>query len=55
MKFKIEEKPRVESVNKCIRFPKELIISINKAKGKKVNFSKFVIEACKYALDNMDE
>lgn len=54
MKFKIEENKKEESTNKCIRFPKKLINEINKAKGKNVNFSRFVIEACKYALDNME-
>ncbi len=54
MKFKIEIK-KEETSNKCIRFPKELIKEINEAKSKKVTFSKFVIEACKYALDNLEK
>jgi len=36
-----------------IRFPIALFNKINKAKGK-YSFTKFVIEACKYALDNME-
>ncbi len=55
MKFKIEEKIKEETNNKCIRFPKDLIKEINKVTNKKITFSKFVIEACKYALDNLDK
>ncbi len=54
MKFKIEEKKN-ETSNKCIRFPKDLIKEINKAKSDKVTFSKFVIEACNYALENLEK
>ncbi len=54
MKFKIEIK-KEETFNKCIRFPKELIKEINKVKGDKVTFSKFVIEACNYALKNIEK
>ncbi len=54
MKFKIEEK-KIETTNKCIRFPKELINEINKAKSNKITFSKFVIEACNYALQNLEK
>ncbi len=54
MKFKIEEKKQ-ETTNKCIRFPTYLIKEINNAKGNKVTFSKFVIEACSYALKNLDK
>lgn len=55
MKFKIEEKIKEESINKCIRFPKELIKEINKATDKKITFSQFVIEACHFALDNLEK
>lgn len=55
MKFKIEEKPKKECTNKCIRFPKELIKKINKATSNKITFSKFVIEACNYALENIEK
>ncbi len=54
MKFKIEEQKQETSL-KCIRFPKELIKEINENKSKKITFSKFVIEACKYALDNLEK
>ncbi len=54
MKFKIEEQKQ-ETTNKCIRFPKELINEINKAKSNKITFSKFVIESCKYALENIEK
>lgn len=54
MKFKIEEEVKEESTNKCIRFPKELIKEINKATNNKITFSKFVIDACQFALDNID-
>lgn len=54
MKFKIEEKSKEESTNKCIRFPKKLIKEINKATNNKITFSKFVIDACQFALDNID-
>lgn len=55
MKFKIEEKKKEESTNKCIRFPKKLISKINKVTGKKITFSQFVIEACNYALENLEK
>lgn len=55
MKFKIEDKPKVAATNKCIRFPKELIKDINKATDNKITFSKFVIDACKYALENLEK
>ncbi len=54
MKFKIEEQKQ-ETTNKCIRFPKKLINEMNKAKGNKITFFKFVIEACTYALDNLEK
>jgi len=55
MKFKIEEKAKEETNNKCIRFPKELINKINKVTNKKITFSKFVIDACNFALDNLEK
>ncbi len=51
MKFKIEEKE--EYIVRNIRFSKELFNDINKIKGN-VTFTKFVIEAIKYAIDNME-
>ncbi len=53
--FKIENKKEL-STNKCIRFPNELLTLINKqTKSNNITFSKFVILACKYALDNIDK
>ena len=52
MKFKIDEKE--EYIFRNIRFSKELFDEINKVKGN-VTFTKFVIEAIKYALDNMED
>lgn len=41
---------------KAIRFSRELNKKIEKeAKRNKVSFSKFVVEACKYALDHMEK
>ncbi len=53
--FKIEIK-RELSTNKCIRFPNNLLEQINKqAKNNNITFSKFVILACEYALDNINK
>ena len=44
-----------ESENKTIRFPLPLIKEIEKVlEGTELTFSRFVIQACEYALDNMD-
>ena len=51
-KFKIDDKN--DYVFRNIRFSKELFDKINNVKGKNT-FTKFVIEAIKYALDNMEE
>lgn len=41
--------------NKTIRFPLELIEDINnELEGKDTSFSSFVIQACKYALNNKE-
>lgn len=54
MAFQIKS-DRKETENKTIRFPVELIGEIEKAIEKHdVTFSGFVIQACKYALENMD-
>lgn len=54
MSFQIEPYKK-ETENKTIRFPIELIENIEKAiKGKNVTFSRFVIQACEYALNNID-
>lgn len=45
-----------EKVLKNIRFPKELVKRIEiKAKKNNISFTKFVIEACKYALENIEK
>lgn len=53
-KFKIKTKEKEEVVFRNIRFSKELFDKINKAKGN-ISFTKFVIEACIYTLDNMED
>lgn len=46
---------RKESENKTLRFPVELIDRIDKAiVNQDVTFSSFVIQACEYALNDMD-
>ena len=46
---------RKESENKTIRFTVELIDRIDKAiVNQDVTFSSFVIQACEYALNDMD-
>lgn len=55
MAFQIKPN-RKETENKTIRFPIPLINKIEKAiVGKDVTFSKFVIQACEYALNDMDD
>lgn len=54
MAFEIKSNKK-ESENKTIRFPISLINRINKAiQNKETTFSSFVIQACEYALDNID-
>lgn len=44
-----------ESENKTIRFPLPLIDNINNViEHTDISFSGFVIQACEYALENMD-
>lgn len=51
--FKIEKE---EKILKNIRFPNSLIKRIEKeARKNNISFTKFVIEACLYALNNIDE
>jgi hypothetical protein len=55
MAFQIKPNKK-ESENKTIRFPLELIEQINQAiEGEDVSFSNFVIQACQYALDNLQQ
>ena len=54
MPFKIKSDKK-ETENKTIRFPVQLINKIEKAiVSQNVSFSGFVIQACEYALANMD-
>ena len=47
---------RKESENKTIRFPLSLVEKINKAiENREVTFSSFVIQACEYALENLND
>ena len=55
MTFQLKTNKR-ETENKTVRFPVDLINNIEKAiRGKDITFSKFVIQACEYALDNMED
>ena len=46
---------RKETENKTIRFPVQLIEQIDQViRNQYVTFSSFVIQACEYALENMD-
>ena len=54
MAFQLKPNRKV-SENKTIRFPVELIDRIDKAiVNQDVTFSSFVIQACEYALNDMD-
>lgn len=54
MAFQIKSDKK-ETETKSIRFPLELSDRIEKAiRGNEVSFSSFVIQACEYALDNME-
>ena len=55
MSFQI--KPyRKETENKTIRFPIHLIENIEKTiQGQNVTFSRFIIQACEYALNNLED
>ena len=55
MTFKINPTKK-ETETKTVRFPIELSQKIEKIINlKDVSFSSFVIQACQYALDNLDE
>lgn len=55
MAFQIKPN-RKETENKTIRFPIPLIENIEKAiQGQNVTFSRFVIQACEYALSNLED
>lgn len=53
-KFKIPSVP--PTTNKCIRFPNDIIESVEEAiTGKDCTFTAFVVEAVKTALENLKE
>ncbi len=53
--FKIENKKEIHTT-KSIRFSNDLINKINKqTKSNNITFSRFVILACEYALDNINK
>lgn len=53
--FRIRDN-KIETENKTVRFPLPLINKIEEEiKGKNVSFSRFVIQACEYALENMEK
>ena len=56
MNMAFQLKPnKKETENKTIRFPISLIERIDKVlENQDVTFSSFVLQACEYALDNMD-
>ena len=55
MAFQLKSE-RKETETKTVRFLLSLIDRIEKAiVGKDVSFSGFVIQACEFALENMDE
>ena len=55
MAFQIKP-DRKETENKTIRFPVSLIKEIEEAiRAKDVTFLGFVMQACRYALDNMED
>lgn len=55
MAFQIRSN-RKETENKTIRFPLSLIKQIEEAiEGKDATFSSFVIQACEYALSNLED
>lgn len=54
MSFQLKPNKK-ETENKTIRFPVPLIDKIEKAiENQEVTFSSFVLQACEYALENMD-
>ena len=57
MQMSFQLKPnKKQTENKTIRFPLELIEKIENAiQNQNVTFSKFVIQACQYALENMED
>lgn len=53
-KFKIPKQST--TTNKSIRFPDDLIEEVEEAiRGKECSFSAFVVQATRFALDNLEE
>lgn len=53
-KFKLPAVP--DTTSKSIRFPNDVIEQVEKAiQGTDCNFSQFVIEATRWALENLEE
>ncbi len=53
--FEINNKKEIH-ITKSVRFSRELLDKIQKqAKSNNITFSKFVILACEYALQNIDK
>ena len=55
MGFKLKSDKK-ETENKTIRFPLDVVKDIEEAiTNKEVSFSGFVIQACRYCLENLEE
>ena len=55
MKFEFKPDKRKETLNKTIRFPKELVDKIEKQVAENDSyFSTFVIQACEYAVNELE-
>lgn len=55
MSFKFEPDKKKETLNKTIRFPKELVDKIEEQVAQNDSyFSSFVIQACEYAVKEME-
>lgn len=49
-------KPKKQTENKTIRFPQDLVNEIEKyIQNKDVTFSRFVIQACEYVLEDIEK
>lgn len=49
-------KPKKQTENKTIRFPQDLVNKIEKyIQNKDVTFSRFVIQACEYVLEDIEK
>ncbi len=56
MRFQFKPDVRKETVNKTVRFPKELVEKIEKQVNESDSyFSSFVIQACEFAVRESEE